>query len=79
MVRTQIQLTPEQSQALKEASERAQISVAALIREAIDLWLRQSGLASPTARRRAAEDVPSFSSGVNNLAERHDDYLAEQQ
>ena len=50
MIRTQVQLTEEQTQALKEMAHREQTSMAELIRQAIDRWLETAGPISPAER-----------------------------
>lgn len=78
MLRTQIQLTEEQARALKELAHREGKSVAELTRQAIDYWLRTFSPVSPDERRRRAiRAAQGFHSGVADLSERHDEYLAE--
>jgi Arc/MetJ-type ribon-helix-helix transcriptional regulator len=75
MVRTIIQLPEDQAAALERAARRRGVSKAALVREALALLLaRESGEA---AVERALRAAGSGASGVRDLAERHDDYLAE--
>jgi Arc/MetJ-type ribon-helix-helix transcriptional regulator len=75
MVRTIIQLPEDQAAALERAARRRGVSKAALVREALGLLLaRESGEA---AVERALRAAGSGASGVRDLAERHDDYLAE--
>ena len=78
MVRTQIQLTEEQSKALKKLSAQRDISVAELIRQGVDHYLRSCGTISQTERRqRAIKAAGQFRSGQEDLSEKHDVYLAE--
>jgi hypothetical protein len=78
MNRTQIQLTDEQTKALKHLSVQQNKSMAQLIREAIDILLRSRHLpAGDDLRRRAIQAAGRFRSRVPDLATRHDDYLAE--
>ncbi|HXF97727.1 MAG TPA: ribbon-helix-helix protein, CopG family [Gaiellaceae bacterium] len=75
MVRTIIQLPEEQAAALERAARRRGVSKAALVREALGLLLaRESG---KPAVERALRAAGSGASGVRDLAERHDDYLAD--
>lgn len=77
MVRTQIQITAEQARGLKRLAATEEVSMAELIRRAIDSWLdarRQSSRDDVRQRARAAAgrlsaDVPDLSTG-------HDDHLA---
>jgi hypothetical protein len=78
MIRTQIQLTEEQSRALKAMALEENVSVAELIRRSIDRYLRSAN--RPTLderRRRALAVVGKFSSDVTDLSINHDHYLAE--
>jgi Arc/MetJ-type ribon-helix-helix transcriptional regulator len=79
MVRTQIQLTEQQSQKVHEAARRSGISVAEVIRRGLDLYLEQeSGRTAGVATRQAAGQIAGlFHSGRSDVAERHDEYLDE--
>lgn len=78
MIRTQVQLTNEQMLALKELAQAEQISVAELVRQAIDHWITTVRPVSWAERRqRALAVVGKFRSGCTDVAERHDDYLVE--
>ncbi|MDI9586157.1 MAG: ribbon-helix-helix protein, CopG family [Acidobacteriota bacterium] len=78
MVRTQIQLTREQAEAIKrEAAERG-ASMAEIIRLCIDAHLRDVHRPSEEElRRRAASIVGMIKDGPSDMSRRHDDYLAE--
>lgn len=75
MVRTIIQLREEQAAALELAARRRGVSKAAIVREALELLLAREG--GDTAVDRALRAAGSGASGVPDLGERHDDYLAE--
>jgi hypothetical protein len=78
MVRTQIQLAEEQAKALKKISAQKNISMAEVIRQGIDFYLRSSGMISQEERRqRAIKIAGQFHSGKTDLSENHDLYLAE--
>lgn len=78
MVRTQIQLTERQYEALKERAQDRDVSMAELIRESVELYLASSAERSVSERRQSALAVAGrFESGLRDLAERHDDYLDE--
>ena len=78
MIRTQIQLTEEQSQEIKSIAEREDLSMAELIRRAVDDWLARYGDAVSQAKKeRALAVVGRFRSGLSDVAENHDEYLAE--
>jgi hypothetical protein len=75
MVRTIIQLREAQADALERAARRRGVSKAAIVREALDALLAREG--PDAALDRALRAAGSGASGVNDLAERHDDHLAE--
>lgn len=74
MVRTQIRPTEAQARELKRLATQRKVSVAEVIREAVDRELEQE---SRAARWERAMVVGKYSSGIDDIAERHDDYLAE--
>jgi hypothetical protein len=79
MIRTQIQLTEEQSARLHESARRSGVSVAQIIRVSVDDYLRReaAGLAGTPSRDAAASVAGMFHSGRGDVAARHDDYLDE--
>ena len=79
MVRTQIQLTEEESAALKAAASRSGLSVAELIRQSVDRFLAEAGREGPQAAGRLAalQVVGRFRSGLSDVSARFDDYLDE--
>ena len=78
MVRTQIQLTEEQSKKLRKIAAQRNISMAELIRQGIDLYLHTYGnISQEERRRRAIKASGQFHSGKTDLSEKHDAYLAE--
>jgi len=78
MVRTQIQLTEKQFQALKRVAAREKVSMAEVIRRALDRALVMESLPDREAiKRRAIAAIGSAHSNVTDLSTKHDDYLAE--
>lgn len=78
MVRTQIQLTEEQAEALKAAAAKQGVSMAELIRRSVDRLIETSGEApQKELRRRAAAVAGRFRSGSTDISVRHDEYLAQ--
>lgn len=78
MIRTQIQLEEAQYRTLKELAARRRTSVAALIRRAVQKWLETSAeVSEEERRRRAIAAAGRFRSGLGDLAEKHDEYLAQ--
>lgn len=76
MVRTQIQLTEEQARYLKRLAHEKKISMAELIRRSIDRYLQEQ--VSPDERKQKLLSVIGMvDSGIDDLGERHDQYLAE--
>jgi hypothetical protein len=78
MMRTQILLTPEQHRLLKRAAEREGISMAEAIRRCVADSLSRTATNARSERDRDALSVlGKFGSGRNDIAERHDDYIAD--
>jgi metal-responsive CopG/Arc/MetJ family transcriptional regulator len=78
MVRTQIQLTESQAEALKYLAARKKVSMAELIRSAVDSVIQSEGMVDRSERiRRALDAVGQFHSGMSDLAVQHDTYLEE--
>ena len=78
MVRTQIQLTEDQAKALKRIAQSRHLSVAEVIRKAIDAAIRSSSVIDIEERhKRAMEIVGKFASGKRDVSKKHDLYLTE--
>jgi predicted transcriptional regulator len=78
MVRTQIQLTDEQANKLKKLAASRHLSVAELIRQAVDVMVKSGGAVDVEERRvRAFNIAGKFGSGRHNVSKEHDRYLAE--
>jgi hypothetical protein len=78
MVRTQIQLTEVQAEALKSMAARKKVSMAELIRSAVDFIIQSEGMVNRSERiRRTLDAVGRFRSGMSNLAVHHDQHLEE--
>lgn len=79
MIRTQIQLTEEQSRRLQDEARASGRSVAEVIRRSVDRYLDQesSRKTGTLSRLSAAEVAGAFHSGSSDIAARHDDYLDE--
>jgi len=78
MIRTQIQLTEDQSRRLKAAAATRGVSVSELIRQGIDSVV--AGTAAPSREerlQRAIEAAGKFRSSRHDVARRHDRYLSE--
>ncbi len=78
MIRTQIQLTEEQSEALKQMAEQEGKSVAELVRMGVDQLIRShQAVDRQELLRRALEAAGKFHSGDPDLAAQHDRYAAQ--
>jgi hypothetical protein len=78
MVRTQIQLTEAQAEALRRLAAERGVSMAELVRQSVDDLLRRSDAVDRReVRRRAIAAAGTMNSGIPDLARRHDEYLAE--
>ena len=73
-----MELTEEQATALREIAAAEGRSVEDVIRESVDAYAASRNVRNRQERKEAALSVAGrFRSGLPDLAERHDDYLAE--
>lgn len=78
MVRTQIQLTEKQVNTLKNLAASRNLSIAELIRRAVDNLIKSnSELDIEERKRRAIEIAGRFRSGKRDISAKHDRYLVE--
>lgn len=78
MVITQIQITEEQWKYLKRLCAQKNVSLAELVRQALDILLKSSKhLDRQELWKRAMEAVGGFQSGKGDISRNHDKYLAE--
>ena len=78
MIRTQIQLTEEQSRTLKERARLEQRSMADLVRGSVTEYLARRPIVDRKGlARRARQLTGRFHSGHTDLAEEHDRFLDE--
>jgi hypothetical protein len=78
MQRKQIQLTGHQAAAVRKEAARRKTSDAAIVREAVDQWLRARGHGrAPDRLARAMAVVGQFSSGRRDVSREHDRELAD--
>ena len=77
MVRTQIQLTNEQAQALKERSLASGESVASLIRRAVDQILITGKPDRAALYRQAGAVIGKYEADSSDISVEHDRYLEE--
>jgi len=79
MIRTQIQLSEEQTRKLRRAARREGVSVAEAIRRLVDRGLTDDAADRARLYERAAETVGRFRDrrGAKDVSEEHDAYLDE--
>ncbi|OGP54628.1 MAG: CopG family transcriptional regulator [Deltaproteobacteria bacterium RBG_13_52_11] len=78
MVRTQIQLTDEQARAIKRIASAKGVSVAEVIRRAVEGVIKSSPKADMAERQKRALDIVGrFKSGKRDVSKRHDAYLTD--
>ena len=78
MIRTQISVTDEQARRLRRAAAGRDVSVAHLVREAIDAYVSDADTGWEARVERALAAAGRFDSGLTDVSERHDDYLAQE-
>lgn len=78
VVRIQVQLTEEQLAALRRLASRRGVSISELVRRGVDALLQGPQAEQERVQReRARAAAGQFRSGLGDLAEAHDRYLAE--
>lgn len=75
MIRMQVQLTERQVAALKDRSRRTGVSLAALVREAVDSSIERQS--DRDRWERALGAVGAFESGATDVSENHDREFAD--
>jgi hypothetical protein len=75
MVRTQIQLTEEQAARVKAIARRRGVSMATVIREAVDRVDDDRARSERDGWDRFADGVGAFRGGPANVSEHHDEEL----
>ncbi len=77
MVRTQIQLSEDEAAAVKRLARERSVSMAAVIRDAVDQYVsRESGVSLDERWRRSLAAVGGLRSGRSDLSQTHDDEFA---
>ena len=77
MIRTQIQLSPDQYERLKALAARRSTSFAQLVREGVDHVLAAERRESAWDRFLSAAGSCRTRDGIPDVSERHDAYLSE--
>jgi CRISPR/Cas system-associated protein Csm6 len=75
MIRTQIQFEQKTYETLKTKSQATGKSISELVRRSLDRSIAEQEIDQKWVR--ALSSMGKFSSGLNNLAEKHDDHLAD--
>ena len=74
MIRTQVQLTEEQARALEREAGQRGVSIAEIIRQALDQHLSHEP--SDARRQRAMRSIGGYRSGRGDVSADHDAHLA---
>ena len=75
MIRTQIQFEKKTYEALKTKSNETGKSISEIVRRSLDQTIESQELDQKWAR--ALNSLGKFTSGLNNLAEKHDEHLGD--
>ena len=75
MIRTQIQFEQKTYESLKTKSNETGKSISEIVRRALDRSIAAQEIDQKWAR--ALSSMGKFSSGLNNLAEKHDEHLGD--
>ena len=76
MLRTQIQIEAHQVKWLRERAKERGVSVSQLIREGVEFYRKYDDRLPADQKNKALAAVGRFASGVSDISEKHDDYLA---
>jgi len=79
VIRTQVQFTEEQARKLRRVARDRGVSVAEFVRRCVDGALQEGTVGREALVANARRLVGAFHdpAGATDVAERHDDYLAE--
>jgi hypothetical protein len=78
MVRTQVQLSEQQVRRLRSFAAEKKLSLAEIIRRAVDRFFEDTPAVNRADRRQAAINAAGrFGSGRRDVSRKHDTYLAE--
>jgi len=75
MIRTQIQFEKKTYESLKTKSKETGKSISEIVRRSLDQTIESQDYDQKWAR--ALNSLGKFSSGLNNLAEKHDEHLGD--
>ncbi len=77
MKRTVIQLEDRQYETVKRMAASEGVSMAEMLRRAVDLLPSGGAIDREERKRRALAAAGRFSSGVGDISRKHDEYLAQ--
>ena len=77
MLRTQIQIEEDQIRWLRDRAKERGVSVSQLIREGVEFYRKYEDRLPEDKKKKALAAIGRDSSGVSEISEKHDDYLAE--
>jgi hypothetical protein len=77
MLRTQIQIEEDQIKWLRDRAKERGVSVSQLIREGVDFYRKYEDRIPEDKKKKALAAIGRYASGVSDISEKHDDYLAE--
>ena len=78
MNRTQVQLTDKQLESIRNIAAQKEVSMAEIIRMSVDSFIqKEETRIRLQQKKRALSAIGKFRSGLNDLAQNHDKYLAE--
>jgi hypothetical protein len=78
MIRTQIQFTQEQWEALKKLANARHVSIAELVRQSVDKLIRSpENMSNDEYQQLCIEIVGKYQSGIADISSNHDEYLSE--
>ena len=77
LIRTQIQLTPQQMSGLQQLAVKRKVSMAELVRQGVDHILQEADRERAKQIERALAAVGRFQSDASDVSTRHDDYFVE--
>ena len=77
MIRMQVQLSPEQAEAVKQMALERGVSMAEIIRRSVEAYVDAGPRPAPSELRKRALSIIGIAHGPTDLSERHDDYLGQ--
>ena len=76
MLRTQIQIEEHQINWLRDRAKEKGVSVSQLIREGVEFYRKYQDRFPEDQKKKALAAIGRYASGVSDISENHDDYLA---